>query len=120
MLDDGTVLDVTNVIWATGFRPDYGWVDVPGFVGEDGWPTGKRGVAAAAPGLYFLGVPFQWAFGSMNVFGVGRDAAYLVDRIAERASATADRRSQQVSSPVSSVSALPRSYPGSSRSPGPM
>jgi putative flavoprotein involved in K+ transport len=90
MLDDGTVLDVTNVIWATGFRPDYGWVDVPGFVGEDGWPAGPRGVSPAAPGLYFLGVPFQWAFASMNVFGAGRDAKYVVDRIAERV--TAGRR----------------------------
>ena len=119
-LDDGTVLDVANVIWATGFRPDYGWVEVPGFVGDDGWPTGKRGVASAAPGLYFLGVPFQWAFASMNVFGVGRDAAYLVDRIAERLATTAEADSEQASSPVSSVSALPRSYPGSSRSSGPM
>jgi putative flavoprotein involved in K+ transport len=89
-LDDGRVLDVTNVIWATGFTPDYGWVDVPGFVGEDGWPAGPRGVSPAAPGLYFLGVPFQWAFASMNVFGAGRDAKYVVDRIAERV--TAGRR----------------------------
>ena len=87
MLADGQVLDVANVIWATGFRPDYGLVDVPGFVGEDGWPVGARGVSSAAPGLYFLGVPFQWAFGSMNVFGAGRDARFVVDRIAERVTA---------------------------------
>jgi putative flavoprotein involved in K+ transport len=87
MLEDGRVLDVTNVIWATGFRPDYGLVDVPGFVDTDGWPIGERGVSAAGPGLYFLGVPFQWAFASMNVFGVDRDARYLVDRIAERRTA---------------------------------
>jgi len=87
MLADGQVLDVANVIWATGFRPDYGLIDVPGFVGEDGWPVGARGVSSAAPGLYFLGVPFQWAFGSMNVFGAGRDAGYVVDRIAERVTA---------------------------------
>jgi putative flavoprotein involved in K+ transport len=85
MLDDGRVLDVANIIWATGFRPDYDWVDVPGFVDADGWPTGERGVSSAAAGLYFLGVPFQWAFASMNVFGAGRDARYVVDRIAERA-----------------------------------
>jgi putative flavoprotein involved in K+ transport len=87
MLADGQVVDVANVIWATGFRPDYGWVDVPGFTDADGWPVGARGISPAAPGLYFLGVPFQWAFASMNVFGVGRDAAYVVDRIAERATA---------------------------------
>jgi putative flavoprotein involved in K+ transport len=84
MLADGRVLDVANVIWATGFRPDYGLIDVPGFVGEDGWPVGTRGVSSAADGLYFLGVPFQWAFGSMNVFGAARDARFIVDRIAER------------------------------------
>ena len=87
MLADGQVLDVTNVIWATGFRPDYGLVDVPGFVDPDGWPVGARGISPAAPGLYFLGVPFQWAFASMNVFGVGRDAGYVVDRIAQRVTA---------------------------------
>ena len=89
MLADGQVLDVANVIWATGFRPDYGLIDVPGFVGGDGWPIGARGVSSAAAGLYFLGVPFQWAFGSMNVFGAGRDARFVVDRIAERVT---DRR----------------------------
>ena len=87
MLADGQVLDVTNVIWATGFRPEYGWVDVPGFTDADGWPIGDRGVSPAASGLYFLGVPFQWAFASMNVFGAGRDAGYVVDRIGERLTA---------------------------------
>ena len=87
MLQDGRVLDVANVIWATGFRPDYGWVDVPGFADADGWPIGARGISPAASGLYFLGVPFQWAFASMNVFGAGRDAGYVVDRIAERVTA---------------------------------
>jgi putative flavoprotein involved in K+ transport len=87
MLDDGRVLDVTNVIWATGFQPDFAWVEIPGFIGDDGWPVGERGVSPVAPGLYFLGVPFQWAFGSMTVFGAGRDAKYVVDRLAERGAA---------------------------------
>ena len=90
MLEDGRVLDVTNIIWATGFRPDYGWVEVPGFIDADGWPIGRRGVSAATPGLYFLGVLFQWAFSSMLVAGADRDAKYVVDRIAERV--TAGRR----------------------------
>jgi putative flavoprotein involved in K+ transport len=89
MLDDGRVLDVANVIWATGFRPDYDWVEVPGFVGDDGWPTGYRGESSAVTGLYFLGVPFQWAFASMNVIGAGRDAKYVVDRIAKTRAQTA-------------------------------
>lgn len=87
-LADGTVLDVANVVWSTGFRPDYGWISVPDLVGEDGWPRERRGVSLAAPGLFFLGIPFQYAFSSMLVVGAGRDAAYVVDRVAERAAAT--------------------------------
>jgi putative flavoprotein involved in K+ transport len=87
VLADGQVLDVANVIWCTGFQPDYGWIRVPDFVGEDGWPIGVRG-AATAPGLYFLGVPFTYGFTSMLVAGAGRDAAYVADRIAERARGT--------------------------------
>ena len=43
-------------------------------VGEDGWPIEERGVSPSVPGLYFLGVPFQYAFSSMLVAGAGRDA----------------------------------------------
>ena len=85
-LADGTVLDVANVIWATGYTPAYGIVDAP-IVGEDGWPVEERGVSPTVPGLYFLGIPFQYAFSSMNVVGAGRDARYVVDRIAERVAA---------------------------------
>jgi putative flavoprotein involved in K+ transport len=87
VLDDGRTLDVANVIWCTGFRPDYGWIAVPDFVGDDGWPKGVRGTATA-PGLYFLGIPFTFGFTSMLVAGAGRDAKHVVDRIAERAGGT--------------------------------
>lgn len=86
-LADGQVLDIANVVWCTGFRPDYGWVAVPDFVGADGWPNGTRGVVETAPGLYFLGVPFTYGFTSMLVAGAGRDAGYVVDRIARLAGA---------------------------------
>ena len=82
-LADGTVLDVANVIWATGFRPDYSWIELP-ITGEDGWPRHARGVVESVPGLYFLGLPFLYAFASMLLLGVARDAAYVVDRIAAR------------------------------------
>ena len=88
VLADGTVLDVANVIWATGYTPAYGIVDAP-IVGEDGWPVEERGVSPTVPGLYFLGIPFQYALSSMNVVGAGRDAKYVVDRIAERVGARA-------------------------------
>jgi putative flavoprotein involved in K+ transport len=83
VLDDGTVLDVANVIWCTGFRQDYGWIELPEVVDEDGWPRQQRGVAPS-PGLYFLGIPFQYAFTSMLVGGAGRDAEYVVERVADR------------------------------------
>jgi putative flavoprotein involved in K+ transport len=83
LLADDTVLDVANVIWCTGFRPDFRWIELP-VLGEDGWPGQHRGVAESAPGLYFLGLPFLYAFASMLVLGAGRDAEYVVNRIASR------------------------------------
>jgi len=81
MLADGTVLDVANVIWCTGFRPDYGWIELP-VIGEDGWPMEYRGVVDSSRGLYFLGIPFLYSFTSMLVIGAGRDAAYVAERVA--------------------------------------
>lgn len=88
VLADGTVLDVANVIWCTGYRRDYSWIGAP-VMGDDGYPVEVRGVSPTVPGLYFLGVPFSYAFSSMLVAGAGRDAKYVVDRIAERVGATA-------------------------------
>jgi len=94
ILADGTVLDVANVIWATGYRPDYSFVGAE-IVGADGWPVEERGVSPTVSGLYFLGVPFQYAFTSMLVTGAGRDAKYVVDKIAERVAATSSERAAQ-------------------------
>jgi putative flavoprotein involved in K+ transport len=88
VLADGRVLDVANVIWCTGFAPDFGWIDLPIF-DEDGFPREVRGVVEEEPGLYFLGVIFQFAFTSMLVVGASRDAAHVVDRLVARAGAGA-------------------------------
>jgi putative flavoprotein involved in K+ transport len=85
-LADGTVVDATNVIWCTGFRQVFDWIDVPVF-DDRGWPIEYRGVVDAAPGLFFCGLSFQFAFASMVFPGVGRDADFVAQRIAERASA---------------------------------
>lgn len=82
-LDDGRALDVANVIWCTGFRPDFSWIHVP-VTGSDGWPDQDRGVAASAPGLYFVGLLFQYAFSSMLVGGAGRDAEHVARHIARQ------------------------------------
>ncbi len=86
VLDDGRVLDVRNVVWCTGFRPDFGCVDLP-VLGADGWPKHERGVVPTQPGLYFAGLPFQSALASSLIGGVGRDARYVAKRIAERTTA---------------------------------
>jgi len=78
------VLDVANVVWCTGFRQDFSWIDLP-VTGDDGWPLEARGVVPSSPGLYFVGLAFQYAFASMLVGGVGRDAGYVVKHITTRA-----------------------------------
>jgi putative flavoprotein involved in K+ transport len=83
LLDDGRALDVTNVIWCTGFRTDYSWVDAPVF-GADGEPIHERGVVEDAPGLFFVGLPFQYAASSDVLPGIGRDHAHIARRIADR------------------------------------
>ena len=83
LLDDGRVLDVANVVWCTGFAKDMSWLDVP-VAGADGWPEQERGVVESCPGLYFVGLPFLYAFGSMLVGGVGRDAERVAEHIAAR------------------------------------
>ncbi|MFL5915073.1 MAG: flavin-containing monooxygenase [Gaiellaceae bacterium] len=57
VLDGGRVLDVRNVVWCTGFRPDFSWIRLPLEIGEDGYPVQYRG-ASTTPGLYFVGLPF--------------------------------------------------------------
>lgn len=80
---DGAARDVATVIWATGFRQVFDWMRLPIF-GDDGWPREYRGVVADAPGMFFCGLSFQYAFSSMVLPGVGRDAAYVADRITAR------------------------------------
>jgi putative flavoprotein involved in K+ transport len=80
-LEDGGVLEVSNVIWCTGFREEFPWVDLPIF-GEDGRPLHERGVVVGEPGLYFVGLLFQYAAGSDVLPGVGRDAEYIAKHIA--------------------------------------
>ncbi len=83
MLDDGTMLDPATVIWCTGFKQVFDWVDAPVF-GDDGYPREYRGVVDEVPGLFFCGLSFQFAFSSMVLPGVGRDAEYVARKIAGR------------------------------------
>ena len=83
---DGGTLDAGVVIWATGYRPDYSWIDIPGVV-QDGQVTHRRGVTEV-PGLYFLGLTWQHTRGSALLGFVNDDAAYLAGRIAAHQRAT--------------------------------
>ncbi len=80
-LADGTVLDVANVLWCTGYRPDFGYIH-PDVTGSDGFPACDGVAAVGAPGLYFVGLIFQTAFASMLIGGAGRDARRVATHIA--------------------------------------
>ena len=95
VLDDGRVLDVANVVWCTGFRSDYSWIDLP-LEYEEGFPKQYRGAVDGFPGLYFLGMLFLHSFSSMLVLGAGREAKWIVEHIAARAGVTAPARERAV------------------------
>ncbi len=72
--------NITTVIWATGYHMDFSWIEVPAFDGR-GYPTHQRGVTTAE-GLYFIGLPWLYTWGSGRFSGVAQDAEYIADYIA--------------------------------------
>ena len=89
LLEDGSVLeDIANVIWCVGFRHDLSWVELPIF-GEDGAPRQERGVVTSEHGLYFVGLPYQFALASDVIPGVSRDARWVVKQLVRRSGTTA-------------------------------
>jgi putative flavoprotein involved in K+ transport len=79
----GEVVEPRVIVWATGFRPDYRWINLPVFDAE-GYPRHRRGVATDAPGLYFVGLRFQHRMSSSLLGGVGADAAFIAEQVAQR------------------------------------
>jgi putative flavoprotein involved in K+ transport len=77
---DGSTLDVDAVIWATGYRLDHSWIELP-VADEDGTLHHRRGVTDV-PGLYFLGLPWQHTRGSALLGWVKDDAEFIADEIA--------------------------------------
>ncbi|MBY5815482.1 MSMEG_0569 family flavin-dependent oxidoreductase [Rhizobium leguminosarum] len=86
---------ITSVIWATGFSPDWSFVGLPIFDGN-AYPVHRRGVTAV-DGVYVLGLPWLWTWGSGRFLGVGRDAEHVVGHLAARRSAQASSLKQSVS-----------------------
>jgi putative flavoprotein involved in K+ transport len=83
LLEDGRTLDAANVIWCTGFRPGFDWIDLPVF-SDDGELMHQGGLVESQPGLYFVGLTFLYAMSSSMIHGVGRDAERIVKSIAVR------------------------------------
>ncbi|MFL6417214.1 MAG: flavin-containing monooxygenase [Bryobacteraceae bacterium] len=93
-LEDGRVVDVSAVVWCTGFRPGYEFLELPDCPFDSkGLPIAPHGIVGQIPGLYFVGLPFQVGLTSTLVGGAGRDAALVVRHLARRQSiaATASR-----------------------------
>jgi putative flavoprotein involved in K+ transport len=76
---DGSTLEVDAVIWATGYRSDYAWIDAPVF-DSDGQVKHRRGVTDV-PGLFFLGMPWQYTRGSALIGWVKDDAEFIAEQI---------------------------------------
>ncbi|HEX2732605.1 MAG TPA: FAD-dependent oxidoreductase [Polyangiaceae bacterium] len=82
-LDDGTLVQASNVIWCTGFDRGLDFVQLPIFDSE-GAPQHVGGVVTSEPGLCFVGQAFQYSMSSTMIHGVGRDAARMAALIATR------------------------------------
>lgn len=78
---DYQVNNITSVVWCIGYKTDFSWVDVPVFDGK-GNPLHNRGLTSVR-GLYFLGLPWLYTWGSGRFSGIARDAKYLSDYIAK-------------------------------------
>ncbi len=77
--EQSTLTDVKNVIWATGYRPNFSWIEGLETT-RDGYPRHKRGVSTMK-NLYFIGLPWLYTRGSATLGGVKKDAAYLKEYI---------------------------------------
>lgn len=80
--EDQSSIKVENVIWATGFNPNYSWIDIPSLLDHHGLINHYRGVTEIE-GLYFLGLPWQYRRGSALLLGVGDDADFLSQHISK-------------------------------------
>ena len=83
LLVDGQTLEVENVIWCTGFRPGFSWIDLP-ILGDRQEPAHERGVVTSEPGLYFVGLHFLYSMTSETITGMQRDAKRIAKQIAAR------------------------------------
>lgn len=74
--------NIRTVIWCTGYQSDFSWIEIPVFDGK-GYPGHERGVTGVR-GLYFLGLPWLYTWGSGRFSGIASDATYLANCIVSR------------------------------------
>jgi len=82
VLEDGRALEPANVVWCTGFHPEFEWIE--GLPLRDGEPAHRSGMVDGLPGLFFVGLHFLHAFSSTMIHGVGRDAERIVRAVEAR------------------------------------
>ena len=80
VLEDGEIISPSAIIWCTGFKPDFLWIDHK-VTDEKGYLLGERGISSVLDGLYFVGMLFQFAMNSHLIGGVGKDAAFIAKHI---------------------------------------
>lgn len=80
IFEDATILEVNNIIWATGFQQEFEWLKVDGVFDQQKEIIHKRGISPV-DGLYFLGLPWQSRRGSSLLQGVGDDAKHIVEHM---------------------------------------
>jgi putative flavoprotein involved in K+ transport len=83
VFDDGSEQDIDAIVWATGYRSDFSWIDIPTIKDESGGIVHRRGVTDA-PGVFFLGLTWQHTRGSALIGFVDGDAAFIAGRIDSR------------------------------------
>jgi putative flavoprotein involved in K+ transport len=88
VFDDGSELDIDAIVWATGYRSDFSWIDIPTIKDESGGIVHRRGVTDAT-GVLFIGLTWQHTRGSALIGFVDDDAAFIAGRIDSRLEAEA-------------------------------
>ena len=88
VFEDGSEQDFDAIVWATGYRSDFTWIDIPAIKDEQGGVIHRRGVTDV-PGVFFIGLTWQHTRGSALIGFVDDDAAFIAGRIESRLEKTA-------------------------------
>lgn len=101
---EGSVLDVQNIIWCTGYANGFSWIDLPVF-DSIGDPMHEKGIVPKVSGMYFVGLHFLYAMSSASLMGIARDAKRIVRHVAARSQSRRSDRAEQPSEAAESAAA---------------